>query len=90
MLQKEAMDQIPDEVQPEHDGYIRKCKSMIKEFRIRLEKPDWKELYTDKKKDLFSWIRNTEEGLKSMKVEVTVEGSMENVLRVLNENHKYR
>jgi hypothetical protein len=63
---------------------------MIKEYSIRLEKPDWKELYTDKKKDLFSWIRNTEEGLKSLKLEVTVEGSMENVLRVLNENHKYR
>jgi|LauGreDrversion4_2_1035121.scaffolds.fasta_scaffold745489_2 hypothetical protein len=63
---------------------------MVKEYNIRLDKPDWKELYTDKKKDLYSWIRNTEEGLKSMKVEVTVEGSMENVLRVLNENHKYR
>jgi hypothetical protein len=63
---------------------------MIKEYSIRLEKPDWKELYTDKKKDLYSWIRNTEEGLKSLKVEVTVEGSIENVLRVLNENHKYR
>ena len=63
---------------------------MVKEYSIRLEKSDWKELYTDKKKDLYSWIRNTEEGLKSLKVEVTVEGSIENVLRVLNENHKYR
>jgi hypothetical protein len=36
MLQKEVMDQIPDEVQAEHEGYIRKCKNMIKEYRIRL------------------------------------------------------
>lgn len=63
---------------------------MLGEFDIRVIKDDWKDLYTDKKKDLYSWIRNTEQGLKSMKVELTVEGSMENVLRVLNENHKYR
>jgi hypothetical protein len=84
------MDQIPDDVRPEHEEYIRKCKGMIKEYKLRLEKPDWRELHTDSKKGLQSWIRNTEEGLKSLKVEVIVQGSMENVLRVLNENHKYR
>ena len=90
MLQKEVMDQIPDDVRPEHEEYIRKCKGMIKEFKLRLEKPDWRELHSDSKRALQSWIRNTEEGLKSLKVEVIVQGSMENVLRVLNENHKYR
>jgi hypothetical protein len=84
------MDQIPDDAKPEHEEYIRKSKSMINELNIRINKRDWKDLYTDKSKDLYSWIRNTDEGLKSLKVQVDVEGSMENVLRVLNENHKYR
>jgi hypothetical protein len=63
---------------------------MLKEYKLRLEKPDWQKLHTDSKRALKSWIRNTEEGLKSLKVEVIVQGSMETVLRVLNENHNYR
>ena len=63
---------------------------MLPEYKLRLEKPDWQKLHMDSKRALKSWMRNTEEGLKSLKVEVIVQGSMENVLRVLNENHKYR
>jgi hypothetical protein len=46
------MDEIPDEVQLEHEEYIRKCKAMLKEYNIRLQKTDWKELYSDKKSEL--------------------------------------
>ena len=63
---------------------------MLNEYKLRLEKPDWGKLHFDSKRALKSWIRNTEDGLKSLKVEVIVQGSMENVLRVMNENHKYR
>ena len=63
---------------------------MLKEYKLRLEKPDWQKLHNDPRRALKSWIRNTEEGLKSLKVEVIVQGSMETVLRVLNENHNYR
>ena len=63
---------------------------MLKEYDIRVNKDDWKELVFDQKLFMKSWIRNTELGHKSMKVELVIEGQMTNVLRVLNENHKYR
>ena len=47
---------------------------MLKEYDIRVNKNDWEELVNDNKRHLKSWIRTTEQGLKSMKVELIVEG----------------
>ena len=37
-----------------------------------------------------AWIRTTDTGLKSMKVEFTVNGSVQSVLCILNKSHIYR
>ena len=68
------MDNIPDQYQPQHDMYIKKSAQMLKEYDIRVHKDDWKELLFDNKLFMKSWIRNTELGHKSMKVELIIEG----------------
>lgn len=54
--------------------YIKKSAQMLKEYDIRVKKDDWKELVFDNKLFMKSWIRNTELGHKSMKVELIIEG----------------
>jgi START domain len=51
---------------------------------------DWKDLYSDASKNLVSWERTTDEGFKSMKAEIIIEAEMEDILRVINDNPKYR
>ena len=84
MLKKEDMDQISEEYQPQHDQYKIRSEMKLKEMDMKILSPDWAELYTDKKKGIVSWQRTSDEGVKSMKAEFIVEGTMINLLKVLN------
>jgi hypothetical protein len=53
----------------------------VAEDRFRLS--DWKELYNDIEEGVYSWQRDTADGLKSTKIQMTLEGKVPDLLKVL-------
>ena len=70
----------------EDSDYERRCALKLDSFDKCLDARDWAELYTDIDKGIYSWQRVTSDGFKSMKAEFVVEGRMESLVTVLNDN----
>jgi|LauGreDrversion4_2_1035121.scaffolds.fasta_scaffold476554_1 hypothetical protein len=75
---------------PEHSRYIERCSRLIQELEDRIVLKDWVHLWNDDTEKVYSWSRNTSTGLKSMKAELTINGSIKSLCNVLNDNGKYR
>jgi len=90
VLSQEEREKVHVAVKPEHDKYIKKCEKMWEVAEQRFQLTDWKELYSDIEEGVYSWQRDTAEGLKSTKIQMTLEGKVSDLLKVLANDPKYR
>ena len=90
VLSQEERDRAHVGKKPEHERYIKKCEKMWEVAEQRLALPDWKELYSDIEEGIYSWQRDTADGLKSTKIQMTLDGRVQDLLKVLANDGKYR
>lgn len=66
--------------------FVQKALNNFDQYKIRLEKTDWKVLLEDKKDGLIVWQRTSEEGLKAMKAQAIIDWSPQDVFRVIGDS----
>ena len=90
VLSQEERDRVFVGTRPEHEKYLKKCEKMWEVAEERWALNDWTELYTDIEEGVYCWVRDTEQGLKSTKMQMTIEGKVNDLLKVLANDPKYR
>jgi len=75
---------------PQLRTILQRCPKMVKKMNELSKLTDWRELLIDPTVGVSSWIRTSDEGLKSMKVVFEVEGTVADVLLVITDQESYR